>query len=149
MLTNQPMDDSPEITEKAFRAWVRTHGMFRQLMEEYFQRQGLSGAQWGVLRTLRRAEDEGVRGLSPGELSRRMIVKAPSVTGVIDRLERQGLVERIASRKDLRSKEIHLTKEGRALLERALKKHPAQMEKILGGLTVAQRAELLKLLKTD
>lgn len=140
------MTTEAEITEKAFRAWVRTHGLFRQEMETYFHAHGLSGAQWGVLRTLHRAEAEGLHGLPLGELGRRMIVKAPSVTGVIDRLERLGYVERTPSLTDLRSKQVRLTEPGRGLVEGLLKHHPAQMAKVLGVLTVPQRAELHKLL---
>lgn len=140
------MTTEAETTERAFRAFVRTHGLFRQEMEAYFQRKGLSGAQWGVLRTLHRAEAEGIRGLTPGELGRRMIVKAPSVTGVIDRLERSGHVERIPSPTDLRSKLVRLTREGRALLEGVLKHHPAQMKKVLGVFSSAERAAFLKLI---
>src|SRR6218665_2409114 len=140
------MTTEAETTERAFRAFVRTHGLFRQEMEAYFQRKGLSGAQWGVLRTLHRAEAEKIRGLTPGDLSRRMIVKAPSITGVIDRVERQGFVERVPSLQDLRSKQVSLTPEGRKFLEGVLKHHPAQMEKVLSPLTGPQRIELQKLL---
>lgn len=140
------MPTEAEITESAFRALVRTHGLFRNEMEQYFQRKGLSGAQWGVLRTLHRAEAEKIRGLTPGDLSRRMIVKGPSITGVIDRLEREGFVERVPSLQDLRSKQVSLTPEGRKFVEGILVHHPAQMEKVLAPLTGPQRIELQKLL---
>lgn len=140
------MTPAAETTEKAFRALVRTHGLFRQEMEAYFHTHALSGAQWGVLRTLHRAEAEGLPGLAPGELGRRMIVKAPSVTGVIDRLERQGFVERTPSPTDLRSKQVRLTRAGRSLVEGILKHHPKQMEKILGVFSATERQTFLKLI---
>src|SRR5688572_17243456 len=40
--------------EPAFLALVRTFGLLRRVMEPYFGGFGLSGAQWGVLRTLHR-----------------------------------------------------------------------------------------------
>ena len=140
------MSTDSEITENAFRALVRTYGLFRNEMEGHFARHGLSGAQWGVLRTLHRSEKEGVPGLTPGELSRRMFVKAPSITGVIDRLERQGFVERLPSSRDLRSKQVTLTAEGRAFLLKVLKHHPAQMEKVLAPLSMTERRQLETLL---
>lgn len=138
-----------ETTELAVRAWVRAHGLFRQEMDAYFHKHGLSGAQWGVLRTLQRAETEaGLDGLSPGELGRRMIVKPPSMTGVVDRLEKQGLVERVANPADLRSKEVRLTAEGRALVERIVATHAGQRERVLGCFNGEERRTLLKLLTT-
>jgi DNA-binding MarR family transcriptional regulator len=141
------MPPETEITERAFLSWVRALGLFRQEMETYFHSRGLSCAQWGVLRTLDRAEAEtGVAGLPLGELGRRMLVKPPSVSGVVDRLERQKLVERTASLTDLRSKEVRLTKTGRALLASVLKTHQLQREKILGVYTPAELASFQKLI---
>jgi len=141
------MRTKEETTELAFRAWVRSHGLFRQEMDAYFHKHGLSGAQWGVLRTLQRAETEaGLHGVPLGELGRRMIVKAPSVSGVVDRLERQGLVERVASLTDLRSKEVRLTVEGRSLVESIVATHRTQRERVFGCFSATEQRALLKLL---
>ena len=63
-------------------------------MQPYFARFGISGAQWGVLRQLHLAEQEGLAGLRQTDLSERLLVRPPSVTGVVDRLERVGYVQR-------------------------------------------------------
>src|SRR5262245_17823636 len=100
-------------TEPAFRALVRTFGLLKRVMEPYFARFGISGSQWGVLRTLHRAAEEGTSELRLTDLGDRLIVRPASVTAVVDRLARMGLVERRASDSDQRVKNVRLTVAGR------------------------------------
>src|ERR1700731_4431170 len=103
-------DDSAaaQIGEGAWRELLRVFGMFERIMHPYFARFGISGSQWGVLRTLHRAEQTNLTGLRLTDLSERLLIRPPSVTGVVDRLERAGLVERTGSPTDLRAKQIGL-----------------------------------------
>src|SRR4051812_3552495 len=86
--------------ERSFRQLIRTFGLLERIMQPYFARFGISGAQWGVLRNLHRAEQEGRTGLRLTDLSRRMLIRPPSVTGIADRLEKVGLIVRRASQTD-------------------------------------------------
>src|SRR5262245_44925410 len=113
-------------SENAFREFIRTFGVAERIMHNYFSRFGISGAQWGVLRNLRRAEEEGRRAMRLTELSERLLVRPPSVVGVVDRLERAGLVSRTGSPIDLRAKRIALTPAGRRLVRRILSAHEEQ-----------------------
>ena len=103
--------DGPQ--ERSFRALIRAMGLLDRVMQPYFTKFGLSGAKWGTLRALHRAQQEGHQGLRMTELSERLLVRPPSVTGVIDRLERSGWVTRDAAPDDLRAKQVRLTPEGR------------------------------------
>jgi DNA-binding MarR family transcriptional regulator len=124
----------PDDVVVTFRAFVRAFGLLRNVMEPYFAQFGISGAQWGVLRSLHRAEGEGLAHLRLTDLGRRLLVRPPSVSGVVDRLERIGLVSRLRAANDQRAKEVVLTRAGRELVKRVLRKHPAQMRAVLGGL---------------
>jgi DNA-binding MarR family transcriptional regulator len=121
--------------------------LLERVQQSYFARFGLSGSQWGVLRNLHRAEQEGLPGLRLTDLSERLLVRPPSVTGVVDRLERAGLVERTGSPTDLRAKQVALTAKGRQLVERVLRVHAAQMDAVLAGLNLPEQTELHRLLK--
>src|SRR5262249_3520570 len=92
-------------TESAFRGLIRTWGLLERVMQSYFAQFGISGSQWGVLRNLHRAEQEGLPGLRLTDLGDRLLIRPPSVTGAIDRLERAGLVVRDGSPTDLRAKQ--------------------------------------------
>ena len=79
---------------------------YRALFSEY----GLTEQQWRVLRTL--WEDDG---LSSIELARRTLLPAASLVGVLDRLEKKGLIVRLRSVKDRRIVFAKPTPEGRKL----------------------------------
>jgi DNA-binding MarR family transcriptional regulator len=132
--------------EKPFRALLRTLGLLERIMQSYFARFGISGAQWGVLINLHRAEQEGLPGLRLTDLSDRLIIRPPSVTGVVDRLERAGLVVRDESLTDMRAKQVGLTAKGRQLMDRILTVHGKQIEMVLGGLSSIEQGELHRLL---
>src|SRR5260370_21511385 len=118
-------------TENALRELIRTFGLAQRVMQPYFARFGISGSQWGVLRNLHRTEQEGQPALRLSELSTRLLVRPPSVTGVVDRLERAGLVVRHESAADLRAKQVGLTDAGRELVRRILEVHDDQFQMVL------------------
>ncbi len=133
--------------ETGFRALIRVHGLLDRVMQPYFGRFGLSRSQWGVLRTLHRAETEGMEGLRLMELGQRLLVRPPSVTGLIDRLQRLGYVLRSSSTGDLRGKEVRLTPSGRALVERILQGHGDQIASVRSGLSGSEQIQLRGLLE--
>jgi MarR family 2-MHQ and catechol resistance regulon transcriptional repressor len=135
-----------QIGEGAWRELLRVFGMLERVMHPYFARFGISGSQWGVLRTLHRAEQEGLPGLRLTDLAERLLIRPPSISGVVDRMERLGLVRREELTTDLRAKQVVLTPEGRELLHRVLVKHQAQIDRLMGGLSKAEQDQLLQLL---
>lgn len=145
--TNGKQPNGKHPTEAAFRELIRTLGLLERVMHPYFAQFGISGSQWGVLRMLRRAEEERRTGLRLTDLSDRLLIRPPSVTGVVDRLERAGLVVRDGSPTDARAKVVALTASGRDLVERVLAIHAGQMSKVLGGLSATEQGELERLLK--
>lgn len=134
-------------TEEAFRAILRCFGLIKRNMEPYFGRFGISGAQWGVLRVLHRAHEEARAGLRLKDLGGRLLVRPPSVTTVVDRLERQGLVTRQASATDRRSKSVSLTPAGEELVRTILEGHSRQIHSMLAGLSSEEQAQLLDLMR--
>ena len=133
------------LTEQAFRAFMKASTMARNLMTPHFARFGITGAQWAVLRALQRAEVEGLDGLHPSSLGQRLLVKKPSVTGVVERLRQAGWVVSKDDEKDHRSKKISLTPEGRRLMRRVLKHHPVQQQRLLGCLSPSEQRQLERL----
>lgn len=135
-------------SEAAFRSLIRAFGLLKRVMEPYFAKFGISGAQWGLLRTLQRAHEAGEAGLRLTELSHRLLIRPPSVTGAIDRLERMGLVTRTAARDDQRARLVSLTASGRKLVARALEGHGQRIQQILSSLAPSQQQQLHLLLES-
>ncbi|HSZ54416.1 MAG TPA: MarR family transcriptional regulator [Tepidisphaeraceae bacterium] len=133
--------------ERAFLALVRTIGLLERVMQPQFARFGVSGSQWAALRTLQRAEADGQPSLRITDLSERLLIRPPSVTGVIDRLERSGMVARDTSPDDLRTRRVRLTAGGHRLLRQVTGVYAEQVERALGGLRSSDQQELHRLLQ--
>jgi DNA-binding MarR family transcriptional regulator len=55
-------------------------------------------------------------GITVGTISQRRAIDAPTVTGIVKRLEQSGLVERRHDRTDRRVVKVYLTEEGRDIM---------------------------------
>ena len=79
-------------------------------------------------------------------LSRRMLVTAGNLTGLVDRAERDGVVERRADPNDRRLSRVYLTPKGRELITQLLPLHAGHVNELLSGLDANDRRELRRLL---
>ncbi|KIL75518.1 MarR family winged helix-turn-helix transcriptional regulator [Bacillus badius] len=66
-----------------------------------------------------------------GELSTKMFLAFSTTTDLIDRMERNQLVERVRDTNDRRIVRIHLLKEGASMIEEVIKKRQLYVEQIL------------------
>ena len=150
-MTSAPAKSPPEasisLTDNPLREFIRVEGLVERVMQHYFARFGISGSQWGLLRTFHRAEEEGQSRLRLTDLSDRLLIRPPSVTGAVDRLERAGMVLRDHATVDQRSKLVGLTPKGRQLIQRILSVHAQQVARVLGGLSKKEQAEFHRLLR--
>lgn len=80
-------------------------------------------------------------------IGKKVLLTSGSITVAVDRLEQQNLVERRAHPTDRRTRVVHLTPAGRALIEPAFAKHQRDMELAVAGLSKSERSQLVDLLK--
>ncbi len=85
-------------------------------------------------------------GQTLASLSRRMLVTAGNLTGLVDRAERDGVVQRRADPKDRRLSRVFLTSKGRALITSLLPGHADHIGDLVAGLDTTERRELRRLL---
>jgi homoprotocatechuate degradation regulator HpaR len=102
---------------------------------------GLSDQQWRVLRVL------GEHGtVETGRVAREAYILGPSLTGVLARMERDGLVRRERDASDQRRSVVEATPKGRKTVERlseTVEGHYQWLEQSLGKQKLAQLYELL------
>jgi MarR family 2-MHQ and catechol resistance regulon transcriptional repressor len=120
---------------KAYEA-VRRHA------ERHIHSLGLGFSDFAVLEVLLHKGPSPVNTI--GDL---VHLTSGSITAAIDRLERKSLVARCAHSSDRRARVVHLTEMGRQLIECAFRDHAAAMEAATSGLTAAERAAAVVLLK--
>src|SRR5450432_63379 len=104
---------SPDIkqeVDQVFEAIVYLYTESRRLTKELARRAQLTGPQLTVVKIL-----ESIGDLSLSELSDKIRAQNSTVTGIIDRMEREGLVQRVRSTEDRRVVHIRLTDKGAKL----------------------------------
>src|SRR5215813_5352840 len=106
------------------------------LLERHASAQDLSMAQVRLLGVLRD------RTPTMHDLARLLGLDKSSTTGLVDRAERRGLVQRAPSATDRRSVRVSLTDDGRALVTQAAARFGAEVTSLLGLLPPADRESL-------
>ena len=102
---------------------------------------GLSDQQWRVLRVL---GEHGV--VETGRVAREAFILGPSLTGVLNRMQRDGLIHRSSDAADQRRTVVETTAKGRRAIEKlshSIEAHYAFMEKSLGKKKLARLYTLL------
>lgn len=103
---SDPKPNLDAILEAMIYLYAESRRVTRAIAEEH----GLTGSQLWVLKMI-----EPAGRLSLSELSERVRAKNSTMTGIIDRMERDGLVARRRSDDDRRVVHIELTAKGRGL----------------------------------
>ena len=134
--------------ETSFREvmlWVRLAMTFNVLYHEIkteLSKEQLTVPQLDIISCLDRS-----KGLPLSELAERLLVTGGNITGIIDRLERDGYVYRERDKKDRRIVRALLTEKGFDLYKSFLPRYKEVMRKINSVLTTEERQQLQRLLK--
>ncbi len=113
----------------------------RRVTKELARRANVTGPQLTVVKLL-----ETIGDLSLSELSDRIRAQNSTVTGIVDRMEREGLAQRVRSTEDRRVIRIRLTDKG-AKLAREVPVEPLEILRgALAGLTADETRQLLRLM---
>jgi DNA-binding MarR family transcriptional regulator len=81
------------------------------------------------------------------QLGQALDISPPNMAVTLDRMAERGWIERVRSTRDRRAQQIHLTPAGRALAERTRRIAATMEEPALAGLSRAERALLIELLR--
>ncbi|WMS42624.1 MarR family transcriptional regulator [Acuticoccus sp. MNP-M23] len=132
----------------ALRLWLRLFATANQVEAELSRRLRaefqMTLPRFDLMAQLAKAGE----GVTLGELSRRLMVTNGNVTGLVDRLAEDGLVERKVRRADRRSATVRLTHEGAQRFADMAKVHRGWIEELFDGVDPESRTHLSALLKT-
>jgi DNA-binding MarR family transcriptional regulator len=121
-----------------FRLWRASHTRIAAALESV----GLTPALFGLLNLLGRVE-----GANQQELGTAMGVDPSTMVSLIDEREAKGLAKRQPHATDRRARAVVLTAKGRRLRERGREMAAQVEDEVLGGLSAADRRELIRLLR--
>ncbi|CEA07310.1 HTH-type transcriptional regulator MhqR [Arthrobacter saudimassiliensis] len=110
----------------AYFALRRAGDLLQRAVTGHLRPYGLTEVQFTVLAQLR--SEAG--GIGMGELAKALVVSKGGLTYQAKQLEARGLVARVADPNDDRAVRMTLTEEGRALLDKVLPEHIAQVREL-------------------
>ena len=147
-----PLDAETKVAERPhdhkdeLRLWLRLftckeliESEVRKYLREDFQ---LTLPRFDLMAQLDRAH----KGMTLGELSQRMMVTNGNVTGLVERLVEQGLVDRRPSPEDRRAQIVSLTAEGRRLFRAMARANEEWIGDMFADLSNSDIEALLRLL---
>lgn len=128
------------------RLWLRLLSVSRMVEGELRERlRALDSTlpRFDVMAALSRAPD----GLKMSELSSVLRVSNGNVTGIVDRLEAEGLAVRLPVAGDRRAMLVRLTAEGAAGFAALAAQHEAWVDELLGAVTAGEAEHLIEQLQ--
>jgi len=137
----------PELDPSAAEAYLvllRVSADILAAAATHLGRHGLSMGRFSVLMLLLRAQGTGV---SPSVLAEKSGVTRATMTGLVDRLEREGLVRRESNQSDRRSHTVRLTPKGDELLSGMLPAHFRRVARLMAQVGAGERKSLVALLE--
>jgi DNA-binding MarR family transcriptional regulator len=151
-VTTIPLDAETKVAERPgdhkteLRLWLRLftckmliEGEVRRRLRDSF---GVTLPRFDLMAQLERAPN----GMTLGELSQRMMVSNGNVTGLVDRLLAQGLIDRRPSPTDRRAQIVSLTAEGRKFFRSLARANAGWVAEIFADLSTDEIDKLMHLL---
>jgi MarR family transcriptional regulator, 2-MHQ and catechol-resistance regulon repressor len=134
-----------EIDVSAPHLWTvlsKCHRVLSHIAERSIADTGLCLTDFGTLEALLHKGP-----LTITEIQGKVLLASGSMTAAVDRLEKRGLIQRGSSPNDRRAKVLHLTAEGKRVVEAAFRGHAATLEQAMEILSEDEKRQLQQLLK--
>lgn len=124
------------------REFVRAYQAFTVYDEEHIRQLNLTCPQFDVIATL-----GNTAGMTMHQLAEKTLVTKGTLTGIVDRLEKKGLVRREVPPEDRRCFMIVLTDEGERIFEEVFPAHIAYLKQRFSRLSEQESQEILSALQ--
>lgn len=111
-------------------------------LDSRLKEHGVTISQWTILAVLWKHE-----GIAQVEIQQHLAIEGSTVTGIIQRMIREGLIQRKVDPEDRRVQRVYLTDKGRALEEKLVIEAMTVNQQALQGLSEDEQAFFMRLLK--
>lgn len=111
-------------------------------INEFIVSQNLTVSQFGVLESLYH-----LGAMSQCDIGKKLLKTGGNMTMVIDNLEKRNLVQRVRDKDDRRFIQVHLTDEGKTLIETIFPSHVERIVEEMSVLSVNEQEALSQLCK--
>ena len=125
----------------AWHSFMRTLHAYRRLMSRSIFEHEIPPGQIFALREIGHED-----GITQRDLADRLRISRPTLTVMLQKMEKAGIVERRADEGDQRFTHLHLTTEGAALHDRMRGVMGELVSQVMGSMSERDRSELTRLL---
>jgi DNA-binding MarR family transcriptional regulator len=133
-----------EIANKTIVELKKTADILEEIHNRFFNRYQISSTKFNLLVVLYNGPEEG---LMLSEIGESMLVTRANITGLIDRLEKQGYVIRKRDPDDRRKIMALITQEGKKFIEKIMLEYKNWSRDVMGVLDDKQKEDLVYYLK--
>jgi MarR family 2-MHQ and catechol resistance regulon transcriptional repressor len=135
-------DEQSQLDLRLFRVWLKASKTIFDHVVKDIEKHGISIENFMILELLYSKGPHPVQ-----KISEKMSIPSGSITYVVDKLEKKGLVERQANPNDRRASNVVLTEEGSVLFDEIFPKHVDTISKNVSFITNEEKELLIQLLK--
>jgi DNA-binding MarR family transcriptional regulator len=121
---------------------VKAYQAFEVYSEAHINTMGLTTTQFDIVATLGNQPP-----MTCKELGEKTLVSKGTMTGVLERLEAKGLIEKLMNDEDGRSYKIGLSKSGDKLFKKVFPEHVDYLGKAIGKLSKKELEQAVRVLK--
>ncbi|WP_169832984.1 MarR family winged helix-turn-helix transcriptional regulator [Geosporobacter ferrireducens] len=133
-----------EIENKSIVELKKTTELLEEIHNRFFSKFGISNTKFNVLVILYKGDESG---MILSEIGERMLVTKGNITGLIDRLEKQGYVRRIRDKEDRRKVLAAITERGKAYIEEVMEAYKNWSKEMLHGVDVEEINKMVEILE--
>ncbi|HAM81902.1 MarR family winged helix-turn-helix transcriptional regulator [Ornithinibacillus bavariensis] len=134
---------SENLSLKAFIVLMKASKSVQELIKKDISNYGMRTSDFEILEVLYHKGKLTVR-----EVSEAVLINTGSITYVIDKLEKKGLIERNNCKDDRRVVYIQITAEGRKLMDDIFPQHQKVIEALFDGVAEEDKKTMIEVLKT-
>lgn len=123
------------------RELVRCYQAFEQLSNRHIREMDLTPAQFDIVATL-----GNTQGMTCRELGEKTLITKGTLTGVLDRLEARGIINRETISEDRRSFRVYLSPAGEEVFSNTFQKHLDYMKPFFAAVPEQKLADMTSML---
>jgi MarR family 2-MHQ and catechol resistance regulon transcriptional repressor len=131
-----------QMSLKLFVVLSRAYKVVNEELNEWIYQNGLNPTEFGVLELLYHKGPQPLQ-----QIGSKILLASGSITYVVDKLEKKGLVERVACPTDRRVTYAAITEKGKNVIDEVFPKHAENIHSLMSVLDDEEKETVIRLLK--
>lgn len=127
---------------KLFIVLSRAQKAISETTNQFFQQKGLNPTEFAVLELLYHKGRQPLQ-----QIGNKILLASGSITYVVDKLEKRGLLNRVSSPTDRRVTYAEISEEGAAFMSEIFPEHEKELHELMSALSPEEKETAIELLK--